>query len=401
MAIAGKISTYIRGSLFEGLKEISITTSLKSLCGSFSFSYDPTKLFTLPNGRSGPLPPTSSNSQQPAIQDTCEFYIDGNKIFTGYIEDVRGSYNKSSHEVSFTGRSKTLEIVDHTITVGKSYLTPPLAVLTYKQFFNDVLKDSGLTNQTVVFDPSFPKLESALFKEGERAVTEPGQSVFSVLDTYAKKINAILITDPEGNLLVTQGNKLRFLGNLNNKVGSSIGAASNNILEASFKVKTSNRFSKYTLISQLDTTVSTGAALPIDTSATATQIASAEDSEIKRTKEIVKIVGNVTGEATLQDIADWYVNLAKTQGSSYTCKVFDYYTNSRKSSIWEINKMVKVDDDFSLTTGNFLIDSITYIKSIKGTFTQLTVVNQDSYSNRQYENVIGAGVAGTIASNTA
>ena len=398
MAVAGKISTYIMGRLFEGLRDITIHTSMKNLCGSFSFSYDPTKIYTLPNGRSGPLPSPTGNSQQPTLQDTCEFYIDDNKIFTGYIEDVTGGYSSTTHSITFTGRSKTLEIVDHTIVKGVNYLAPPLTQLTYQQLFTSILKDNELTNQKVIFDPSFKNLGATLLIQGEKAITETGESVFKVLDTYAKKLNAILITDPEGNLLVTKGNSTSFVGNLTNKINGTAGAGSNNILEADFGGKTSSRFSKYTLLSQLDTTVSKGSDKVVDTSLNTTQLAFVIDPDIKLTKEKVVLISSATPKGVLQKMVEWQANLAKTAASTYRCKVFDYYTSSNRNSIWEINKMANVDDDFSLTKGPLLIDSVSYIKSNSGTFSQLTLVNKNSYSNREYTNSIAAGVSGTVAS---
>jgi len=389
MTTAGKINTVIGTRQYEGFKEITIDKSMRSLVGKFSFSFDPTKLVI-----------SGNQANQPSLGKEVEFYIDNQKYFTGYIEKVRGNYDSKSHNVTFTGREKTADVVDQKIEKGKQYKKNNSTVLTLSNFFTKVMADNGLSNIKVTYDDPYPEIPNYVFKESEQAETTTGQSVFSVLDTYVAKLNAILTTDVDGNILITRGNTVDLIGNLNNTINTFSNKSANNILEADFSVDIGDMYSEYTLVSSLSTIISERAALPVDTKLTSTQTATVKDSESLRDRKFVKIIPTAASESTLKDMAEWYLNLNKTKSATYQCKVFDYYTDSSKLFFWQINKLVQLDDNFSFTKGVYLIESVGFSKSLAGTFTTLSLVNKDAYSNRKYANTIGTGNSQTIASRS-
>ena len=89
----------VNGRRFNSWKSISINRSIANISGSFSF--------TTSNRFAG-------EGEKWGIEegDPCTVDIADERVLTGYIDDISDGYSVSSHDVTFSGRDKTADLVD-------------------------------------------------------------------------------------------------------------------------------------------------------------------------------------------------------------------------------------------------------------------------------------------------
>ena len=64
----------------------------------------------------------------------------------------------------------------------------------------------------------------------------------------------------------------------------------------------------------------------------------------------------------------------------YNCTVQGYYSARDKGFLWIPNTLVQVKDDRCQINGQFLIQGITYRKTLQGSFTDLSIVERGAFS---------------------
>ena len=105
------IDVLIDGVRYGDFTRVTFTDSAENLCNQFSISCTAKDGFKFPIRRGLP----------------CEIHIDGNKIFTGAVEKIKGSYSFDAYSISFDGRDKTKEILKQHLPPGFN-LKGPIAL---------------------------------------------------------------------------------------------------------------------------------------------------------------------------------------------------------------------------------------------------------------------------------
>ena len=339
----------VNGVRFRGFTNASVSKSMENLSGQFSFSASSRELI---------LNDTRILENQIKVQDEVRVLIDEEPIITGTVEDLNISYDAGSHSISVSGRDKTGDIIDSS-TIQKQYNQR-----NFKRLIELVLADNGYSNISVINE--VPNIDN--LSENEKVKTESGDTVFSFIDRYAQKLQVLLVTDSEGNIVITREGS----GGAGGALLSTKNNPDNNILSASINVNSSDRFRFIEVYSQSDNST-----FAINT---VNQNAISEDTEVRapRRKRVTSRVAS--NQSFLDNLAKWHVNMRRAKGQRYNCRVVGYYTGRDNGLLWLPNTLVQVRDDKCQLDGQFLIQGITYTKSNQGSFTDLSIVNTGSFS---------------------
>ena len=228
----------VNGLRYQGFTDVNVVKSIENLAGQFTFSTTVKDGFTSATesgitfltGNLGTL------QNDLKVQDKVKIYIDDTLLISGFIEDLSIAYSADSHSISIAGRDKTGDLIDSSI-IQKSY-----SQRGFVKLIEMVLKDNGHTSISVINDvANLSNLEA-----NEIIKTEKGDSIATFLDRYAKKLQVLLITNEDGNLVITREGADLAIGALI----SEIKGYNNNILSANISVNTNERFRYIEVYSQ-------------------------------------------------------------------------------------------------------------------------------------------------------
>jgi prophage tail gpP-like protein len=339
----------INGIRYEGWTSVNVSKSIENLSGQFSFESSVREVF-LNNERfiENPI----------KAQDEARIFIDDNVIITGTVEALNISYSKDNHGISVSGRDKTGDLIDSS-AIQKTYNINSFPVL-----IRTVLTDNGYTD----IDVSNDVLGLKSLGSNEKIKTESGDTVFSFLDRYAKKLQVILSTDSDGNIIITREGSTDAGGALVSTKNNS----NNNILSANLSIDTKQRYRFVEVYSQADNNSYGVNAV--------SQKGTAEDDIIRAPRRIRINSTNTTTSDFLNDLAQWNVNVKRAKGQRYNARVVGYYADVESKTLWQPNTIVEVKDDKCNLDGTFLIQGVSYIKSGSGSYTDLSIVNQGAFS---------------------
>jgi len=328
----------INGKKYEGVTSFQATDSVVEFGKSFLITVTVTSEIT----------PSLLNI---STQDEIKIFIDDNLILTGFIINKNISYDSSSHIIAFEGADKATDLIDSNI-VQKSY-----KIRNFPKLINQVLKDNGYNLKIINNVINLP-----LLSEKEEIHTENQETIIDFLFRYAQKVQVLLTTNQNGDIVITREDKLGNIGNATNELSGT----NNNIISASFRDSTKDRFNIVEVFSQ-DTN-------EFHTEQASNQKGHATDNEIRSPRRKRVIFSNPTKTKFLNDYAKWFINIKKAKGKKYNIKLQGYYGKS----LWRSNNLIKVKDDFTGLNGEFLIEGVSYSKSINGSFTDLIIVEKGS-----------------------
>ena len=188
----------VNGKRYKGWTNVKVSKSLENFAGQFSFSSTVKENASL----------VVQNDLK--LQDEVAVYIDETKIMTGYIEDLNISYSATNHSISVAGRDKTGDLIDSSIRTLKSYNISDFIVL-----IKTILSDNGYNNIEVinVTGDTLTMEEEAL---GLSVEATQDETIAQFLQKYAKKVQVLLTTNEDGNIVVTRESESVLLGQLVN-----------------------------------------------------------------------------------------------------------------------------------------------------------------------------------------
>ncbi len=312
----------------------------------------------------------TSNSGFPPFKkgDLVEMIVDGEKVCTGFIEKVEGSFSASSHRITYSGRDKTADFIDSNIDV-----LGDLKDLTLKQLLEKMISNIG--SSLKVIDTVNPKV----FNVAEDIIKcIPGDNCFNKASEFAKKRQVFLTSDGDANIVIANSEPVDTGSLLQHKINSE----SNNVLDASWVLTDESRYNRYSLRSQLDPV---GLALvPSPDIATASNQSGGIilDNEIRIGRQFVAVKSKYSSEE-LKKLSEWTKKIRKARGSTYTATVQGYRNNS--GSLWDVNQLATIDDDFADISRKMSVSSLQFNYSESGSLTTLNFVEKDAFIIAQQE----------------
>ena len=326
----------VDGVRYEGFTDIAVNSAIENFSSSFAFTT------TVKENKQGEIINDIKLGQKAKV------FIDNVLIITGFIEDIDIEDSKTA-----SGRDVGCDIIDSHI-IQKSYNQR-----NFERLINLVLKDNGFSIK-VINKVGILNLEAT-----ETIKTEQGQSIFNFLDNYAKKLQVLLKMDRNGNLnIIREDNEVVKNMLINNYT------ADTNILSSRLKLTTIDRFNVIEIYSQGNNKTHTKTGI--------SQKGKATDPQIRATRRKILTIDTASESKSLKALAEWNIQLRRAKGSRYTCTTLGFYSSN--NTLWQPNTLVDVIDYHKGVQGTFLIQGVTFNQSLQGSFTNLDIVKQGSFS---------------------
>jgi prophage tail gpP-like protein len=351
------ITMEINGQQYTEFQDITVQKSLDDLSGSFTFTAITSPDFIFPFH----------------LGDMCLIFAEDELILTGFIEKMAGEGSVSQQQLSISGRELTCDVVDSTIGKNIEYN----AGITLTEVIIQTLAKQGITGIQVINNVS--GLDP--FAASEIVTSQKSQSVFDFIESYARKRQVILTSTPEGNILITRAATQLQTDVIISREFDDINGR-NNVLQSNWVLDASQRFNTYVFSSQSN--VSTLNIFGGTSSKKMILVNSkAIDNEIRPTRVYNGIAESSSDEPTCKDRASWESSLRKARAITYSATVPEYRhdPNDPSSTLWKLNTLVNVVDDYADINSNLLVNNITYFTSVSGArTTELSLVIPESYT---------------------
>ena len=341
-----EITIEIDGINFEDFKQGNVSRDFSNFCGSFDFKCSKDK----------------ANDFAIDAQSYCNIYVNGKKAMTGVIDKVEPSEEPEGSEVSISGRDITCDLVDSSL---------PMPILLSGNFdlvtvVEKVLEVFGLKNTVKVIN----KIQDLRkFTPADVVSSEEDKNAFEFMNDYAQKVSAILVTDEDGNIVITRAGE----ESVNDQILNVFGNEDNNVLSSSASYDFSQRYYQYIVISQSNSTT----AKKEISAENVSQKGVAYDTEVRQSRTLVIKAENACDSETCTDIATLEANVRRANSLKYSCSVAGYQFNS--GELYSTNKVMTVIDDDVFIEAPLLIKSVDFSFG-DGAVTNLEFATPDAYT---------------------
>lgn len=357
------IEITVNGDPFTDFVAASVRVSLETLANDFSFTAS-----AKVEERAVALGET--RVQSPLKQgDAVTVRVQGVKVMTGFIDEVNGSDAEGGHMVTYTGRDKTGDFIDSTIDILPDIRAS--SALTLKRVIETVVEHVG--TEIGVID----NLNPAPFNAAEDILgAQVGDPAVDFVMIYARKRQALLTSDGDANIVITQSSPIDSGAALQRIQGAN----DNNILTQSWAINASLRFNKYVRRGQLDPRALN---LAGDTSAETVENQSgiAEDSEVRVGRQNIVVESESYSSGQLQDRAKWAKQLAQAKATRFNCTVVGHTLPGATTDLWTINTLVQINSDVADISRKMLINTATFSEGEgRPTVTALEFVERNVYT---------------------
>lgn len=386
------ISLRLNGQAFSNFTSVSVSNSLQSISGKFTF--------TATDDNQGTFPFSAGDKVQVLIS---EIVLPGEPeslvgVANGFIDRIAINYTKNNHTLRISGRDKTEDIIDSQIK-GLELGNVPFSLTNV---IEAVFKFLGITDIKILnfagkIDP---------FQANEKASVTAGESGFAFINNYAEQRQVLVSNDGDGNIILTRvENPLRngLILNLENN------DPLNNVKSAHVVYDHSERFHEYTVISQTNIAAAcvnllgkdSGHCKVADVPKIANQTGNADiDEQIRSTRKFIIIPANSLSPDIAAKRARWERALRIARSRKYHVTVQGFLSSD--GLIWQTGQLVKVRDQFASIDAELIVSEIKYDFTLnEGSTTTLTLVQQDVYKALLERNALKAKVnkMGTADSN--
>ena len=301
--------------------------------------------------------------------EACAVIVNGTKVLTGSIEVVNVDYDSTNHLISIQGRDKTGDLLDSSLDAISDIRAP----ITLKQLIEKVLKQISLSIN--VIDQVSPEP----FNAAEDIISpEPGDNAFEFIERYSKKRQVLLTSDSDGNIVIASNSGETAPG----AVQHIVDANDNNVIAGSFSFDTTGRYNIYKFASQQNP-VALNAAGEIDLASVANQGGGISDPNIRIGRQLILVseIPFSSGQSELR--SEWESDIRRARGLVYgvTVKGYSVGPTDENSSLWEINKLYQIIDDFLGKQEPMLCNSVTFTLDLTGgEQTSLGFVDEKAYT---------------------
>ena len=278
----------------------------------------------------------------------CKVSIDGETVIQGHVDTIDSNYTSSGQTISVNGRSVTGDLVDCSVETA-----------------GDLRGKSVEQIARTITDPF--GIEIAALVEGGDPINKHtiniGDSAWTVLQRLARMRGVILSDSRDGRLEITSArNAIRLPGVMRPGV----------VLSGAVRVGQQNRFSQYTVKAQQsgsDDTFGTPAAQPFG---------EVTDDTVGRYRPIVVVAERQANHSECKSRAQWERSTRSARGIVLTYVVQGHRANN--DDLWDINRIIAVDDERLHVKGDFLIEAVEYRIGSSGETTSLSLVRPEAYT---------------------
>jgi prophage tail gpP-like protein len=318
----------VGGKRYSGWKSLQLTRSIEQLAHSFSVNF------------------TDRWADQQefvpiAAGDPCAITYDSKTVVTGYIDEAGLQYDASQRSLTFSGRSKTGDLID----CAAVYKTGQWHKQGLLQIAKNLCEPFGIT-VTSNTDLGEPFTSFSI---------QTAETVFQTLDRAARMRGVMVLTNLDGNL---------YFDRVGSKTVATTLERGKNVKKCDKKNSWQERFSSYTVVTQApgnDNFSGTAAAALKRTSA---------DPGVTRYRPTIIHAENEDSGIELQKRADWERNVraGRSKRLSYTVQGWEH-----ESGLWTPNTLVHVIDTDAEVNDKLLIVEASHTRDESGTLTTLAL----------------------------
>lgn len=329
------VTLQIQEKTYAGWLGFSVTRSIESLANQFRLTLTDNWI--------------DQKSPWPIVPgDKAKILLGSEVLITGYIDEVNPSVDATSKSLEVAGRDLAGDLVDCSAS-GSEYKN-----LTLDKLATTLAKPFGITiKKSTSVGAAFPSV-----------VVSQGETVFEVLDKRARTRGVLLISNANGTVEIMKPGSTRATTGL---------FEGQNILQASAKYDAKDRFSKYTVKSQLS-------AVDEDGTAGFQVQGSATDSGVLRFRPLVlqAEAQSETGNAQTRAQYEATVRAARSQTVQVKLRGF---RQTEGGALWAPNQLVAI---LAPSIGirsqiDMLISQVTFSLDDSGTITTLDLKRKDAF----------------------
>lgn len=331
------------GASYSAWSEVSISRSLNQVSATFSISM-------IDKWRDGRL----AYEFKPGVKISIKLGRD--PILIGFIDALDVSVSNDDRTLSITGRDLTGDLVDSS------------APTTPSEFKNITIESLArklcAPYQIGIVSPLTPT------KPFDKFSVKQGESVFAVLERAAKARGILLLSRFDGML------ELKLPAYRSQPSAGTL-AAGVNVVTADATYSETERFQKYRVISQTNSTGARRGKKATEIEATAT------DQGVARTREKTIIAEAALDVAGCQARANWEASVRAARSIDASVSVQGWRTQLGK--LWDVGQIVSVDIGFiGIEAKTMLVSSIDYQKNLSsGTTATLGLTRVDAYESSE------------------
>lgn len=330
------VSLIVNGVSYYGWLGISITTKLESITREFSVSTT-----TKASKR-------NDYSFEFDIGDFVEVKIGNDLVLTGFVTNIVEKLSNGNHEITVSGKSKTIDLVECCIPDKKPQCYKKVKVLSIIRdlaaHYDVELVEDVVKTDEIDFDVS------------------PEEKIKEALDRLIKKYNLLLTDNPKGQLVVSlPGAK----GDCKDRLTVGV-----NVLSSQRSRVSSPLFCRYVVLGQGTNPLSER---PLEDNQLMCIV---EDSSVRFRVCTRVLSGNAT-QAEVQSRATSLKNVSKAESNKLTYTVQGWRQSD--DTLWTTNSLVMVDDDVFGIRSQFVISAAEYVLDKNGMSTTLTLTPLAKY----------------------
>lgn len=342
------ISLSIEGTKYSGWETIRVTRSIDSLCGEFSFSLT-----------DFPFEETRKITAGLAIT----VQLGSETLITGYIDRVSRTKEGNRKELTFSGRDKTLDLVD----CSAIYKSNVWRQAKLSQIANDLCAPFGVIVASV--EGGNPKVKEFAIQTGE--------TPFSAIERLCRAYGILPLTDNNGNLLLTT------VGLLEADVKLVVGQ---NIEKVTYSQDWTERYSNY-LIKGYQRGRGNGWLRD-----KVNLKGQAVDAGVTRYRPIVTVAERHMDAKEISTRAAWEAQVRMGRSETAMCTVMGWHQNLMLppilTRIWEPNELVSLEDSDWGIRAQLVISQVTFeVTAQTGRTTILTLNPLETYKANPGEKV--------------
>ena len=336
------LSININGKPYKNFTGATVNATLSAITRGFSFvsTADENASFAI------------------SVGDSVQIKADGLELLSGRIEKVNINYDSMGHEVSVSGRSSLLDLVDSTVPTQFEIDGTSLESICASLF-----KSLNIN--------AFVSNEAGVIKDFKNEISsgEPGENALAFLEKYSRKRQILLTSNGSNTLILARASDQTAPTTLKNVRYAN----DNNILQASKEIDISKRYYKYFVKSQLNPVP---ALFDIDPEEISNQEGIAYDEKITVGRELLLNAEESSDSFSAYDRAVWEKNMRIGAAFTYSCRVVG---NSFNGSLWLPNTLVKVVDEFCQVDATLLIKDVEYnYDTYSGSTTNLAMIRKEA-----------------------
>ena len=292
----------------------------------------------------------------------CEIYDGADKLFTGWIERIDLRSSNKGHTYTLSGRDLMADVIDSNLPRVNN-LSAPLP--TVCQFVLDFLGiEATVVDQAGTAARPFKTVLSP----------EPEDTAGEFLSTNARRKRALLQSDGDGNLVITDG-----IGtNVETRLVNRIDGEGNNLLDAALTIDHSQRFGRYSTELQINMAAGSNAGRNTPPSQIVGQRFFISDPSIRQSRFRTTAADYNLGADEGNDRPKWEIGLNRAESVKYRVRVPGF--RDWDGRLWELNTAPTVIDEYNgILDKRMLISEIEYLLDAEGRTTSMTLTDRDAF----------------------